>query len=174
MAGQKSTILGLREKEVAAEKAADAEATKAADRKRRDPRLYPFEGYYPFDIKLVRAGDLRVLRPTTMTTADGLAPFDEAQGVPSLRRGAPVGARCHPNAAAALGTPRRSRPPAGLPIQPLHFTWSIRFAHDRVVATSSILRLLWTSCAIGRTMLPAARRFNVACTPSGQPIESRD
>ena len=38
----------------------------------------------------------RVLRPKYMTTADGLAPFDEAQGVPSLRRGAPVGARPRP------------------------------------------------------------------------------
>jgi len=56
-----SAILGLQQRQYEKQKAAEDAARKNAEKRERDPYLFPFEEYYFFDLKAPRAHDARLV-----------------------------------------------------------------------------------------------------------------
>src|SRR5262249_4966616 len=56
-----SAVLSLQQREDEKQKAANEAARKRAERRTRDPYLFPFEEYYFFDLKAPRSNDLRLI-----------------------------------------------------------------------------------------------------------------
>jgi hypothetical protein len=60
-AAEASAILGLQQREYEKQKAAGEAAKKKAEKRERDPYVFPFEEYYFFDLKPSRASDPRLV-----------------------------------------------------------------------------------------------------------------